>query len=193
VRSFLFAVLLGLTPLAALAQDDKGFYVGIGSTYESDDTEEVGGPETTIVSGHVETNTADVLVGYDFGRYFGVEAAFGRGIGEDNLDVLVGGFPVTIRVSVDYFAGGFLKGTLPLGNRASAHLRTGWASFKTVGKLELFGQTMEEGKSKNSFVYGGGFGVRLRERFGLRADYTVVTLGSDDDQDFVSLALLYRF
>lgn len=193
MKNFLLALLLGLTSVAALAQDDKGFYVGIGSTYESDDTEEVGGPETTIVSGHVETNTADVLFGYDFNRHFAVEAAFGRGIGEDNLDLLVGGFPTTIKVSVDYFAGAFLKGALPLGNRFSPHVRAGWASFKTVGKLELFGQTMEQGKSKKSFIYGGGFGMRLSEKFGLRADYTVVTLGSDDDQDFVSLALLYRF
>lgn len=107
--------------------------------------------------------------GVAFNDYFALEGHVGSGGSDGPLDL-------------DYLAGGYAKGMLPITPR-----------FKIYGLLGATEVEFDGADSESDVSYGGGASYALMPNLSLDADYMRYLDDSDYDFDAVSLGASYHF
>lgn len=181
------------------------WYVGIGANYTANMTDKFKGVSDTSSTGVTAGDTVqaklnnrgwggNIFVGYVVNKYFGTELGFSY-LGTDK-------FKVTNETT------GASLGTAEIKNQWNVHFVgnaylpvTDWFSpyaFAGVGYINYKAETGNNLDSHNysgfGLVYGAGLQFNI-DQFGIRGSYTVQNVNNDsnDDKDYISLDVLYRF
>jgi OOP family OmpA-OmpF porin len=183
--------LLGLlTSTTVLAEIQPGFYVGAGvgsATLELD-----ADPELDGFKFDADDTAFKVFGGYNFNRYFAVEATyFDGGKPEETIISGPGG-----RATIDVGLSGLIAsavGRLPIGDAFSVHGKLGFASYTADIKGRVNGDVVasDDGNDED-LAYGIGAALNIGPAFELRAEYEAVAI-SDGDFNMLSVSGLYRF
>jgi len=166
---FKLATLAALALLASpawAATDGSGFYVGAG----------IGASD--VSSGGFSGNdfAFKVFGGYDFMRYFGVEAAY-----------MDGGSPSDHGFSVDLTGWDLaVRGILPIGDRGEVFAKVGWVWWDA--DFEGFGSD-----SGDDLLYGVGGGYRFTDQFGLRAEWERMDIKDTSRADLWTISGYWKF
>ena len=163
---------LAATSFAGIAQaqdgqnKDSGAYVAIGaSVYVTD-------PSPTF---NVDLFTADLKLGYNFNKNFGVEAQGSVGLNTDSFDVLFNeDDPETASLEnrVDYSVAAFGVARLPLTEQFSVFARGGVHNTQVSRELITSDEVFDTSQTKTGIAVGAGAQFNVDERNGIRADYT---------------------
>jgi OOP family OmpA-OmpF porin len=139
------------------------------------------------------------FVGWQFHENFAAELGY-VDLGNYDIDTNITA-PVAARFNGDADVDGFslsLVGTLPVTDKFSVLGRLG-AYFWDVnadGAVTVSGTrvNLEGDDSGTDFVYGVGAQYDFTRHFGMRAEYEVYNdVGDEDDIDFLSAGIVYRF
>ena len=164
-RKFAIASLLSLLSLPALADDDKGFYVGAGLTQI----------ETEESSLSDEDNSYKVFAGYRANGYLAFEGAIvdlGK-FKEDNLDFE--GHSAQVAAHVGF----------PLGQRFRLFGSVGAHAWDADGNATDDDTGVE-------LTYGAGVEMDVFRNIGIRAEYEVLQVGDIDlNQTTASAYILF--
>ena len=165
---FIFALVAATALVAApaMAADDAGFYVGAGIGYSSLDVGSFSGSDTGF----------RLLAGYQFMKYFAVEAEYVDGGSPDDggLKIDLSGFNLSA------------MGMLPLGEQFDLYAKLGmiWWDAKAHG----FGKDSGE-----DFSWAVGAGYSFTDQFGVRLEYQGFEIEDTDTADLFSIAATWKF
>lgn len=167
----LSAVLLGAAAFAAQAQEDKGFYAGAGAGQSYVD-------ETAYDD---EDAAFSVFGGYQFNRYFGLEAGyvdFGKleadGLGRD------------LEASSAYLTA---VASVPFTDKFSGYAKAGFQRWDLDTPIAATGTLDDNGTDP---TYGLGVQYRFSDAFALRGEYSRFEV-EDADLDLAQVQLRYDF
>lgn len=201
------------------------YFVGLWIAMASSTQALAGGPFVTIGGevGQTETQsptrtyTASALngrLGYDFGKYFGIEAEGAIHLGSSATETgQVERITNEFEREVKSRYGVFLRGRIPVSERVSVFGRAGLGArnetdtFRSFGIFEFNGNMFDETRVRDeSNIYGAfGLGAEFQVsddvRNAIRADFTRYNTyigGEDQDEDYAndsvfSLAYVRRF
>lgn len=161
------------------AVQDKGFYGALGvTTYEA------------------ETYGADAKLGYNFNRYFGVEAQGVLGLSTDSSPIADFEGAATVSIKPEYTLGAFAVARLPLSERVEIFARGGVHNTRTNIQISnALGTNVDE--DKTGFAAGAGLQYNLDPKNGLRAEYTYLDNNESSfgtvDREIVSLSYVRKF
>ena len=183
-----------------------GPYVAVGG--------EVGNRETQNPTGSFTATALNGRLGYDFGKYFGVEAEgalnlSGSASFEDQSEQSTRQFNEDVKSHY----GLFLRGRAPVSERISLFGRAGIGrrygtySFRSFGIYQFDGSPYDQTSIRDEGYFYGALGVGAEfqiskdERNAIRADFTRYSVyigGEDQDLDYArdsifSLAYVRRF
>ncbi len=184
--------LIGLVSASAAAA--SGPYVAVGG--------EVGRYETQTPTGSYTDTALNGRIGYDFGKYFGLEAEGALNLGgaatfESGSDAE--GFTRRDEVTSRY--GLFLRGRVPTSDAVTIFARGGLGARQSKFETRSFGTYQFDGtlydttrgrKEVNGFfAIGGGaeFALSKEQMSAIRAEFTLYQTyigGEDQDTDFAS-------
>jgi len=120
-----------------------------------------------------------IFAGYRLNRFLGFELDYVN-LGKPSGEVVPG---FNVQSAVDGFAP-YVVGTIPLGRYFELYGRAGYyfydANMQTTDTLDNRVKFKED---SDSFVYGGGLGMNLGEKFNLRAEYERYDIKNLDDAD----------
>ena len=168
------ASVAALAILTASSVSAEGFYVGAGISQER--LLPVGAPFS------VKSTNAIALIGYDINDMISVEA-------ETSLPVSKTSF-TGVDLSNNHTAV-HLKFTLPTSGSFKPFARAGMT--KGTFKAEnIFGGPSVISYNDTVFSYGIGAEWALSEKFGLRADYSMMEIDGED-VEVIALSSVYRF
>jgi opacity protein-like surface antigen len=179
IRSTLAALILTLASTAAFADNDSGFYVGVGAgqfNLESDDTVDFEGDDTVY----------KVFAGYRFSKFIGVE-----------LDYIDLGNPgdqgsnFSFESEINGFAPYFIV-TLPLGP-IEAFGRVGYYFYDIETSGTFAGVAASVDDSSEELVYGVGVGLTLFDHLHARLEYEFFDIEDTDSANAVWLSGAWRF
>ena len=169
--TLLLSAALGVTAFGAQAQD-RGFYAGAGA-----------GQSLVDEGAYDDEDTAfSAFGGYQFNRYFGVEAGyadFGKIEPEVAGPALEGDTAYLTAV-----------GTLPLGERFAAYAKAGFHAWNLDS--ELPGAIGGSDDSGTDSTYGLGVQYRFTDRVALRGEYSRFEV-EDADADLAQLQVRFDF
>jgi|GEM_PF-2830611 len=202
--TFLFA--LGATLLStqlghAEGDDEFKFYGDIGYTRIGDDIPDFGStersPEFGAISGHV---------GYELSKHWSVEGElmmgvendktvrFGNGINSSNF--------LKSKRELDYLAGAYIKGTVPITGKLSAFGRLGLSQAELAISDQVSYTNLETGEtdegiferteSHTGIGVGAGITYDVTDKIYVRGDYTRYDL-IDTELDSASIGIGLRF
>lgn len=178
--------LLAMTSLPAIADEERGLYLGGGIGEFNVDIEDVDEVDD-VIEGYDSDDTAyRAFAGWRFSPFIAVEAAY-INLGNPRDTVAPG---VTAEFETDGFAP-YVVGTLPIGP-VELYARAGYYFYdaKVNVRSPLGNSSVEE--SGDDFVYGGGVGFTVLERLNLRLEYEVLDLEDVDDADSLWLTAAWR-
>lgn len=118
-----------------------------------------------------EYDTFGVRGGYEIDQTWSIEADFQTGIGSE----WTGYGDSTLHLNADLTAivGGFVRGSMPLGERASLHARLGYA----FGEFDISSDGTEASSIVDNFdgiAFGAGAAFDITDQIYLRGDYTQI-------------------
>ena len=147
------------TSSAGYAQaQDSGAYGGLGvSAY-------VTNPDGAF---DAELFAAEAKVGYNFNKYFGVEAQGSLGLNTDSVPL----GPITVKRKVNYSVAGFAVARLPVTEKFQVFARGGIHNTQ-VGVDVIEGATTSFSDTETGFAVGTGAQYNFDKKNGIRADYT---------------------
>ena len=154
------------------SEEDSGVYAVIGGTLYT--TEHYG---------------IEGKVGYDFNKYFGVEAQGSFGLNTDSDRLSDSPTSATARQKVDYSIGAFGVARLPLTEKLDIFARAGLHNTQSSGEINNFNMTNLD-QTETSYAVGGGAQFDFNQKNGVRAEYTY--LGGFDGGT-VSLGYVRKF
>lgn len=175
--------LLGLlASTTVLADTQPGFYAGAG----------VGKASLEIDGLFDEDDTSfRVFGGYNFNRYFAVEATYFDG-GKPEATFRGPGGTATVEAATSGLDVSML-GRLPIGEVFSLYGKLGFASYDADVKARANGRVVfEETGSDEDVSYGIGAAFNLGPSFELRAEYDSIQI-EDGDFTFLSVNGLFKF
>src|SRR4030095_16629536 len=187
----LLAVLVGFATSQVSAQE-PGFFIGAsaGSTTAKVEQDLPGGGSIDLDE---DENGFKVLAGYNFSRFFGIEADYAV-LGQPSVEDTVLGTDVELEVDITSFQG-FLVGTLPLGP-FDVFGKVGGAAVSSDSDLDIKGPLTHikrsNGNDDSVLAYGGGVALNFGN-FAIRAEYEEYDADSLDDLYFVSAGVTYPF
>ncbi len=139
------AIALGvLGSTSALAQEASSVYAGI--SYSQIDFEGIDG-KPAMVAG---------IVGAPVGEYFAVEGRFGAGVKSVKDSTFVNGVFVTAELKVKSYYGGFVRGTLPVGDSFNLYAILGYGSGKAEATTNI-GLSGSDSESSEAYGIGAEF------------------------------------
>jgi hypothetical protein len=172
----------------ALADENKGFYLGAGVgefSLEIDDFEDFAG--TSFDS---DDTSLKVFGGWRFNPYFAAELAYiDFGGPEDTLTVL--GIPVNTDVEVSGIAP-YLVGTLPLGI-FELFAKVGYYFYDVEVTASGGGVSASDDMSDEDLVYAAGVGLVLFDHFNARLEYEIADVSDVEDANAIWLTGAWRF
>ena len=180
-RSTLAALILTLVSTAAFADNDSGFYVGVGAGQFNVEAD-------TVAIGDFEGDdtTYKVFAGYRFNPYIGIE-----------LDYIDLGNPGDqgANFSFDSKINGFAPyviGTIPLGP-IELFGRVGYYFYdiETTGRIGAVVQSVED--SSEELVYGAGLGITFFEHLHARLEYEFYDIEDTDSANALWISGAWRF
>lgn len=167
-----FALLAGSEVLA----EDSGFYVGAGAGLAHEGFSGFRGDDTAF----------KLLGGYSFNKYFAVEAEYvDGGTQKDGVGA------VDIAIDSEGFIAALI-GKWPVNDVFAPYLKVGYAFYDTTAKVTGGTSPFSVSSSDSDLAFGGGLELKLRERFGLRAEIEKIKV-PDADYRVYTLAATYRF
>jgi OOP family OmpA-OmpF porin len=175
--------LLGLlASTTVLAETQPGFYVGAS----------IGQSKIKIDGDDFDANDTGFKVfgGYNFNRYFAVEATYFDG-GKPDQSFRVGNTTARFEVAPDGLNLSAV-GRLPITDAFSLFGKLGFASYDVKVRGRVDNQTIVSGKDSDedlSYGLGGSFHFGA---FELRAEYEGIDI-SDGNFSFLSLGGVYKF
>ncbi|HVY07585.1 MAG TPA: porin family protein [Burkholderiales bacterium] len=228
LRGLVFLALVGIAGGASAASPyDKAteaktpWYIGVGIGYTSANIPSqtidsissqlavVNGASSTIIDKDRKSTGLKFALGYDFSRYYGLEAGYAY-LGETKADMdfragapittSVGTFNMKYKMSAYYLD---LVGNLPLNNKWTLTGRVGAAYGKTSSDfngqpttITLSSNDKSEGKVREKF--GAGVVYNINTSFGVKAEWEHYKLPdplSDEkfNVDTAMISVLYHF
>jgi OOP family OmpA-OmpF porin len=176
-RSTLGVLFLALVSTAAYADNDKGFYAGVGVGQFNVQIENVN-------SGTFKSDDAvyKVFGGWRFNPYIGVELDYiDLGAPKDNVN------NANVETKLNGWAP-YLTGTLPLGP-IELLARAGYYFYN----IQIHGTTSPIDKSESDLVYGVGIGLTLFDHLHARLEYEEFDLKEAKNSNAVWLSGAWRF
>lgn len=168
-----FSAALMMTTFAGTAYaQDSGAYGALGvTTYEFDNY------------------GVDAKLGYNFNRYFGVEAQGVIGVTTDSYPTYDSPDAATVKSKVKHTVGAFAVARLPLSEQFEVFGRAGIHNTRRNIQINnaLSSNYNIDG---TSFALGGGLQYKLSEKSALRAEYTYLDKVGGDT---VSLGFVRKF
>jgi len=185
------AVSLGLAAAAHAQepQDARGFYLGGGLGQFNagiDDVDQI--PDT--VDRWKDNDTAyKIFGGYRLNRFLAFELDYVN-LGKPSGQVVPG---FNVDSAVDGFAP-YAVGSIPLGDYFEVYGRAGYYFYDaTTATSDTLDNHVKLKEDSQSFVYGGGVGLKLGEKFHLRAEYERFDIKNLDDADALWLTASWTF
>lgn len=113
----------------------------------------------------------EAKLGYDFNKYFGVEAQGSVGLNTDSDRLFDSPNSASFSQKVDYSMGVFAVGRLPLNKQFEVFARVGLHNTKTSETINN-ALMSDFGETETNFAVGGGAQYNFDEKNGVRAEYT---------------------
>ena len=136
---------------------------------------------------------AQARAGYQFNKFFGVEAEGSFGVSSDSDDLLLNGAVIDQEIEVETSLAGFGVLRYPLFGRLSGLSRIGYHTSDVEQELtDAAGVEVETDFNTDGFAYGTGLEYAVSPRTAIRLDYTVYDFDGPD-ADAVSLAVSRKF
>jgi hypothetical protein len=164
----------------ALADENRGLYVGVGLGDFSSEIDSIGDVDLDFDE---DSDATKIFAGWRFNRVLAVQL--------DYIDF--GDSAATFDLfDIESDARGLapsLVATLPLG-KFELFARAGWLFYDlevTSNGDQLFDD------SGNDFVYGGGVGVTVLNRLAIRAEYEVIEISELEDANAFWITAAWRF
>jgi hypothetical protein len=180
-----FVLLLGFAA-TALADNDKGLYVGAGVGYFRLKAESVQGPQP--ITGEFDSDDVSfkAFAGWRFNQYLAAELDY-IDFGKPNEDVS----GVEVNASINGVAP-YLVGTLPLGP-LELFAKAGYLFYDL--RVEVADQKVSSvSGDQDDLIYGAGLGITLFGRLNARLEYeTIDVSGAVRHADAVWLSGAWRF
>jgi hypothetical protein len=179
------ALLLGFAS-CALADNDRGLYIGAGVGYFRLKADAIEGPQPITGEFDDEDVSFKAFAGWRFNKYLGAELAyidFGRPeqeIGDVRVNAKInGGAP-------------YLVGTLPLGP-LELFAKVGYLFYDL--KVEAAGQKVNAvSDNKDDLLYAAGIGITLFGRINAQIEYEMLDVsGAVNHADALWLSGAWRF
>ncbi|HET9863757.1 MAG TPA: porin family protein [Steroidobacteraceae bacterium] len=187
-----FAILCGAIAPLALAQEQQevsGFYVGAGVGQFNAGIDDVDDVDSTVDDWDEDDTAYKFFAGYRLNRFLGFEVDY-INLGEPSGSVVPG---VNVDTSVDGFAP-YVVGTIPLGPYFEIYGRAGYYFYDaTTRMVDTLDNRATFDEESEDFVYGGGIGANIGEKFNLRFEYEKFDLEGLDDSDALWLTAGWRF
>jgi opacity protein-like surface antigen len=162
------------------ARDDAGLYLGGGpAIIFFDDSALTGDSDSHGVLGGLE-----LKAGWQFNRYFAVEAEYSFGI----VSKSYAQGPFEVEVELDKQYGAYAVGRLPVSRVIDFYARLGISTATTTGSV---GGTVIQTNEDEGAAYGAGLDFSLARDLVLRADYTAFDI--EPEGSGLSFLLLKKF
>lgn len=162
------ALLAISTANIAIAQDnatDSGTYVSLGAASYGFDTYGI-----------------DAKIGYNFNKYFGVEAEGILGLTSETLNP-------TLKFKTEYTIAAFGIARLPVNKKWDLFARAG---YHQTG-LKLIGPGSPTKGDRDGFAAGGGVQYNMTPTTAIRAEYTFLENSFTNDQDVYTVSYVRKF
>jgi len=165
---FRFAALAALALLAspAWAAEDNGFYAGVGLGMSDLSAGDFSGNDFAF----------KVFAGYDFMKYFGMEAAYmdGGSPSDHGFNVDLSGWDIALR------------GILPIGEKGELFAKLGYVWWHV--DADEFGSD-----NGDDMMYGLGGGYRFTDQFGMRGEWERMDIQDTDSADLWTISGYWKF
>lgn len=170
-RTLAITALLALSASPAMAE---GWYADAGYQFIAVDEDGIDA-DLGVINGHL---------GYNFNEYFSLEGEAGIGVQDETFTVLGTDFDV----SINHIVGAYLRGEMPVSERATLFARAGAVNAEL--KIEAGG--FSDSGSDTGIGYGAGGEFMIGPEFGLRGEYTRYDI-EDLEADAFSIAAVWKF
>ena len=176
----LLAVVMSLLSVCAMADNARGFYVGVGMAefMYDDEVIDVG-----------NARTAEILGGYKYNAALGLEIRYGAGVSEANSED-----DDSLEREIDSYYAVYYKPEL-INDEAKLYLLLGYMDVDA--SETLFAQDGSEVSqldiSESGASYGIGIGFILNQRFNFNIEYRTLPEQNDVETEIVSANFDYRF
>jgi len=181
IRSTLAALILTLASTAAFAENDSGFYVGVGAgnfNIEADDVD--------IGDFEGDDTVYKLFAGYRFSKFISVELNY-IDLGNPGDQ----GSNFSFETEINGFAPYFIV-TLPLGP-IEAFGRVGYYFYDIETSGSFAGVSQSFSDSSEELVYGLGVGLTLFDHLHARLEYEFFDIEDTDSANAVWLSGAWRF
>jgi hypothetical protein len=187
-----FALLCGALVPVAMAQEQQeasGFYLGAGVGQFNAGIDNVDDVDSTVDNWSEDDTAYKVFAGYRLNRFLGLEVDY-INLGKPSGEVVPG---INVDTSVDGFAP-YVVGTIPLGPYFEIYGRAGYYFYDANTRMtDTLDNRVSSDEESQDFVYGGGIGANIGEKFNVRFEYEKFDLQGLDDSDALWLTAGWRF
>ena len=187
-----FALLCGALVPVAMAQEQQeasGFYLGAGVGQFNAGIDNVDDVDSTVDNWSEDDTAYKVFAGYRLNRFLGLEVDY-INLGKPSGEVVPG---INVDTSVDGFAP-YVVGTIPLGPYFEIYGRAGYYFYDANTRMtDTLDNRVSFDEESQDFVYGGGIGANIGEKFNVRFEYEKFDLQGLDDADALWLTAGWRF
>ena len=172
---------LGITP--AFADNERGFYVGVGAGQFNVEVDDVDPTDALEEAFDGDDTVYKLFAGWRFAPFFAVELDYiDLGGPEDTVE------NVKVKAEINGFAP-YLIGTLPLGP-IEGFVRVGYYFYDVEINAQSLGSVDD---SNEDLVYGAGVGITLFEHLHARLEYEIIDVSEVDDANAIWLSGAWRF
>ncbi len=172
------AALVATSSVGYAQAQDSGAYVGLGvSAY-------VTNPDS---ANGAELFATEAKLGYNFNKYFGVEAQGSVGLNTDSIQL---GPTFTVKRKVDYSLGGFAVARLPVSEKFEIFARGGIHNTQVDIDAIDDGTTTRVTDTETGFAIGAGAQFNFDKKNAIRADYTYL---DGTNAETLSLGYIRKF
>ena len=188
IAALIPAALLG-TAQAQEPTEGSRFYLGGGLgqfNAQIDDVDQIPG---TVDKWKDDDTAYKIFAGYRVNRFLGFELDY-INLGSPSGAIVPGN---SLEHKTDGFAP-YAVGTIPLGQYFEIYGRAGYYFYNANREFtNALDNTVKFKEDSESFVYGGGVGLNLGEKFNLRAEYERFDIKDLSDSDALWLTAGWRF
>jgi len=195
-RSMLTVALLGLSGMTGVsyaAENPAGVYLGAGVGQFNVQIDDIDQTDNAIERLDDDDAAWKAFVGYRFGPYFAVEAAYmdlGKPNGRSSADGSSGDYRLRLKGFAPY-----VIGTLPLGP-VELFGKAGYYFYDADIRVDIddpLSPDVDSSKSDEDFIYGVGIGATFFDHLNARLEYERIDSDVIDDADALWLSASWRF
>ncbi len=182
----------GMLATAAHSQEQTetaGFYLGGGVGQFNAHIHNFNDVTNTVDDWKDDSTAYKVFAGYRVNPYLGFEADYVN-LGKGSSSAVPGN---NLENKVDGFAP-YVVGTLPVGRFFEFYGRAGYYFYnRNASFTDALDNTVKFKEDSDSFVWGGGVGANIGEKFNVRAEYERFDIKNMSKSDALWLTAGWRF